>query len=164
MIIHFIFNARADDDNNIWTSGGLRLIEKSVKPRVAQIFVACSVCVFVFFWESFILDILNNSFRRKIEFYKNDTASAFAFIKKLISTLWATWSSSKKVAVCWCVARFGAIWTILKTWKTPVGIFTFFKLYKWYQIAQRIIYKSMQIRLLGLTSYGKLWLGYKSAL
>ena len=39
----------------------------------------------------------------------------------------------------WCVARFGTICTILKRWKTPIEeCFTFFKLYKWYQIAQPI--------------------------
>ena len=52
----------------------------------------------------------------------------------------------------WCVGRFGTIFLILKRWKTPMEdsackfakintppwvFFTFFKLYKWYQIAQR---------------------------
>ena len=55
----------------------------------------------------------------------------------------------------WCVARFGTIYTIYKTGKTPLkelkpatllkvtlfmGIFTFFKLYKGNQIAQSIAY------------------------
>ena len=58
----------------------------------------------------------------------------------------------------WCFARFGTICTILKMWKTHEGVlflvklealacksntpswvfFTFFKLFKWYQIALRI--------------------------
>ena len=48
----------------------------------------------------------------------------------------------------WCVARFGTICAILKTRKkthwgvlilTPSWVFfTFFKMYKWYQVAQRI--------------------------
>ena len=49
----------------------------------------------------------------------------------------------------WWVVRFGTICTILKTWiacnftkiNTPPWVFfTFFKLYKWYQIAQRTTY------------------------
>ena len=39
----------------------------------------------------------------------------------------------------WCVARFGSICTIKNT--PPWVFFTFFKLYKCYQIAQRIIYR-----------------------
>ena len=56
----------------------------------------------------------------------------------------------------WCVARFGTICTILKSekhpWRsanfstkinTPLWVFfTLFKLYKWYQIAQRITYRN----------------------
>ena len=62
----------------------------------------------------------------------------------------------KKKNFMWCIARFGTICTIWKTWQTPMEEWTllkvtllhrcfwrFFKLYKWYQIAQRISYRKL---------------------
>ena len=56
---------------------------------------------------------------------------------------------ARRVYKMWCFARFGAPWTILKTWKTlinecsisntpPWVFFTLFNLYKWRQIAQNV--------------------------
>ena len=72
---------------------------------------------------------------------------------------------------CWCVARFGTIYTNVKNTRGGVLIlvklqalacnftkintppwlfFTFFTLYKWYQIAQRTTCKKISLTLLNL--------------